>query len=180
MPIAGILRIAMWSALFVLALPGLAMAQQTAPSGAAVYKQHCAGCHESTIPRMPNRQGLAAMSPEHIESELASFSMRRQGAKLSPAERRAVAEFLTGRPAGSYRAPIALIPKSAYCTAAATSGDPLSGASWNGWGINVQNTRHQTAAAAGLARCRYPAPQAQMVVRLRRSVRIGLAGHGRR
>ena len=58
------------------------------------------------------------MSPEHIESELASFSMRRQGAALSPAERRAVAEFLTGRPAGSYRAPIALIPKSAYCAAA--------------------------------------------------------------
>ena len=50
---------------------------------------------------MPNRQALAAMSPEHIESELASFSMRRQGAALSPAERRAVAEFLTGRAAGS-------------------------------------------------------------------------------
>ena len=40
---AAIMRIAtMWSALFVLALPGLTMAQQ-APSGAAVYKQHCAG-----------------------------------------------------------------------------------------------------------------------------------------
>jgi polyvinyl alcohol dehydrogenase (cytochrome) len=96
------------------------------------------------------------MSPEHIESELASFSMRRQGASLSPAERRAVAEFLTGRPAGSYRAPIALIPKSAYCTTASASGDPLNGASWNGWGINLQNTRHQTAAAAGLTAADVP------------------------
>jgi polyvinyl alcohol dehydrogenase (cytochrome) len=96
------------------------------------------------------------MSPEHIESELAAFSMRRQGAKLTPAERRAVAEFLTGRPAGSYRAPIALIPKTAYCTAAATSGDPLSGPSWNGWGINLQNTRHQSAAAAGLTAADVP------------------------
>ena len=94
------------------------LAQQSSPSGAAVYKQRCAGCHEGSIPRMPNRAALAEMSPEHIESELASFSMRRQGAALSPAERRAVAEFLTGRPAGSYRAPIALIPKSAYCAAA--------------------------------------------------------------
>ncbi len=98
----------------------------------------------AALPRMPSRQALGAMSPEHIESELASFSMRRQGASLSPAERRAVAEFLTGRPAGSYRAPIAIIPKSAYCTAAATTGDPLNGASWNGWGIDLQNTRHQT------------------------------------
>jgi polyvinyl alcohol dehydrogenase (cytochrome) len=129
--------------------PCVATAQQPAPSGAAVYKQRCANCHEGTLPRMPNRQGLAAMTPEHIESELASFSMRRQGASLSPAERRAVAEFLTGRPAGSYRAPIAVIPKSAYCKAG-TTGDQLNGPSWNGWGIDLQNSRHQTATAAGV------------------------------
>jgi len=138
------------SAAFLLLVPCLAAAQQPAPSGAAVYKQRCAGCHEGSLPRMPSRQALGAMSPEHIESELASFSMRRQGASLSPAERRAVAEFLTGRPTGSYRAPIAIIPKSAYCTAATSTGDPLNGASWNGWGIDLQNTRHQPAAAAGL------------------------------
>lgn len=139
------------AAAFLLLLPPPAGAQQTAPSGAAVYKQRCAGCHDGTMPRMPGRQELAAMSPEHIESELASFSMRRQGASLSPAERRAVAEFLTGRAAGSYRAPLAIIPKTAYCTTSTSPGDALSGASWNGWGIDLQNTRHQTAAAAGLS-----------------------------
>ena len=83
--------------------PCVATAQQPAPSGAAVYKQRCANCHEGTLPRMPNRQGLAAMTPEHIESELASFSMRRQGASLSPAERRAVdrLERCAGRPAAA-------------------------------------------------------------------------------
>jgi polyvinyl alcohol dehydrogenase (cytochrome) len=156
------------AAFLVLLLPGLAAGQQPAPSGAAVYKQTCAGCHDGSMPRMPNRQALSAMSPEHIESELASFSMRRQGAKLSPAERRAVAEFVTGRPAGSYRAPIAIIPKSAYCTAAASAGDPLSGASWNGWGIDLQNTRHQTAAAAGLT--------ANDVPRLKLKWSFGFAG----
>ena len=105
-----------WTVLAALLFPCAATAQQSAPSGAAVYKQRCASCHEGSLPRMPNRQAMAAMTPEHIESELASFSMRRQGASLSPAERRAVAEFLTGRPAGSYRAPVAIIPKSAYCT----------------------------------------------------------------
>ena len=144
------------SVLVGLTWPGTAAAQQTAPSGAEVYKQRCASCHEGTMPRMPNRQALAAMSPEHIESELASFSMRRQGAALSPAERRAVAEFLTGRAAGSYRSPIAIIPKSAYCTGSATTGDPLNGVSWNGWGINLQNSRHQTADAAGLTAADVP------------------------
>jgi polyvinyl alcohol dehydrogenase (cytochrome) len=163
------MRHAIVSAAFVvLLLPGLALAQQPAPSGAAVYKQTCAGCHEGSIPRMPSRQALGAMSPEHIESELASFSMRRQGASLSPAERRAVAEFLAGRPAGSYRAPIAIIPKSAYCTAAKSADDPLSGASWNGWGIDLQNTRHQTAAAAGLT--------ANDVPRLKLKWSFGFAG----
>ena len=156
------------AAFLVLLLPGLAAGQQPAPSGAAVYKQTCAGCHDGSMPRMPSRQALSAMSPEHIESELASFSMRRQGAKLSPAERRAVAEFVTGRPAGSYRAPIAIIPKSAYCTAAASAGDPLSGSSWNGWGIDLQNTRHQTAAAAGLT--------ANDVPRLKLKWSFGFAG----
>jgi polyvinyl alcohol dehydrogenase (cytochrome) len=140
----------------VLLLPGAASAQQPAPSGAAVYKQRCASCHDGTLPRMPTRQALGAMSPEHIESELAAFSMRRQGNALSPAERRAVAEFLTGRPAGSYRSPIAIIPKSAYCTARATTGDPLNGASWNGWGVDLQNSRHQPAAAAGVTAADVP------------------------
>ena len=51
-----------------------------------------------------------------------------------------MAEFLAGRPAGSYRAPIEMIGKSAYCAAGAT-GDPLAGAAWNGWGIDPQNSR---------------------------------------
>ena len=156
------------SVLLGLFVPALAGAQQAVPSGAAVYKQHCASCHEGTLPRMPTRQALGSMSPEHIESELAAFSMRRQGAALSPAERRAVAEFLTGRPAGSYRSPIAIIPKSAYCTAGPATGDPFDGPSWNGWGINLQNTRHQAAEAAGLTAADVP--------RLRLKWSFGFAG----
>jgi polyvinyl alcohol dehydrogenase (cytochrome) len=138
------------SVALLLLLPAMATAQQ-APSGEAVYKQRCASCHEGTMARVPTRDAFRKMTPEHIETELASFSMRRQGSLLSPAERRAVSEFLTGRQSGSYRAPLAVIPKSAYCGAGRTPADPLAGAEWNGWGINLQNTRHQSAAAAGLA-----------------------------
>lgn len=145
------------SAALLLVLPAAASAQQPAPAGAAVYKQHCASCHDGGMPRAPSRDAFRKMTPEHVESELASFSMRRQGGALSPAERRAVAEFVTGRPGGSVRAPIAVIPKSAYCSApSAGSGDRLTGASWNGWGINQQNTRHQSADAAGLTAADVP------------------------
>jgi len=99
---------------------------------------------------MPNREALKTLTPEHVETALRSFSMRRQGAPLSLAERRAVAEFVTGRAVGSYRAPLEIIPKSAYCSTAST-GDPLAGSAWNGFGGDSHNTRFQPAAAAGLS-----------------------------
>lgn len=134
---------------------GAAWAQ--APSGEAVYKQNCAACHEGNLPRMPNRAALRELTPEHVETALSSFSMRRQGANLSPTERRAVAEFVTGRPSGSYRAPLEIIPRSAYCSAAISqAAAPLAGASWNGWGTDVRNSRFQTAAAAGLTAADVP------------------------
>ena len=88
-------------ALFAFGVSGVAAAQP-APNGEAVYKQRCAGCHEGTLPRMPSREALRGFSPEAVDTALSSFSMRRQGAMLSPAERRAVAAFVTGRAPGSY------------------------------------------------------------------------------
>src|SRR5688572_29842806 len=138
-----------------LGVPAVSAAQQ-APNGETVYKQHCVGCHEGSLPRAPNREALRAMEPEAIDTALSSFSMRRQGASLSSAERRAVAAFLAGRPAGSYRAPLEMIGKDAYCAAGTAPRDPLAGAAWNGWGIDPRNSRSQTAAAAGLTAADIP------------------------
>src|SRR5215831_2648256 len=132
----------------VVLFPIVATAQ--APSGEAVYRQHCGGCHNGSMPRMPNRDALKTLTPEHVETALSSFSMRRQGASLSLAERRAVAEYVTGRPAGSYRAPLEIIPKTAYCETASGAADPLAGGAWNGFGGDTRNTRFQSAAAAGI------------------------------
>ena len=68
-----------------LCLPAVSAAQQT-PNGETVYKQHCVGCHEGSVPRAPNREALRAMEPEAIDTALSSFSMRRQGASLSSAD----------------------------------------------------------------------------------------------
>ena len=98
------------------AAPALA-AQEAAPDGEQVYRQHCARCHEGSMPRMPTRELLRQRTPEDVEIALSTFTMRRQGAALSSAERRAVSEYVTGRPPGSYRDPLEVIPESAYCTA---------------------------------------------------------------
>jgi len=139
------MRLTLTVALLALAVP---VAAQT-PSGEQVYRQHCAGCHNGSLPRMPNREALKTLTPEHVETALSSFSMRRQGAALSLAERRAVAEYVTGRTAGSYRAPLDVIPKSAYC--ATPPADASSGPAWNGFGGDIRNTRFQSAAGAGLS-----------------------------
>lgn len=140
----------------MLALSATAWAQ-AAPSGEAVYRLHCAGCHEGTMSRMPSREALRGLTPEHVDTALSSFTMRRQGATLTSAERRAVAEFLTGRSAGSYRSPQEVIPRSAYCGSASTaSGDPLTGRAWNGWGVDLRNTRYQSSDQAGLTAADVP------------------------
>ena len=76
------------AAFLLLSAPAILAAQQS-PNGEAVYQQHCAACHEGSLPRMPSREALRAVTPEHIETALSSFTMRRQGAALTLAERRA-------------------------------------------------------------------------------------------
>jgi polyvinyl alcohol dehydrogenase (cytochrome) len=64
---------------------------------------------------------------------------------------------VTGRPGGSYRAPLDVIPKSAYCAVSvAGASAALTGASWNGWGADPRNTRYQSATAAGLTAADVP------------------------
>jgi polyvinyl alcohol dehydrogenase (cytochrome) len=65
------------------------------------------------------------------------------------AERRAIAEFLTGK---SLSNPLVTTPPaSAMCTATSSGFDASSGPRWTGWGQNTSNTRFQDAAGAGIA-----------------------------
>ena len=67
-------------------------------TGASVYRDHCAGCHDGADWRAPTVDSLRLRSPQAIVDALTSGSMRYQGLSLSGAERRSVAEFVTGRP----------------------------------------------------------------------------------
>ncbi len=131
--------------ILVLAVPA------SAQEAAALFKTFCATCHESDgESRAPERDVLKLMSPEQILSALEKGSMAKVGAERSRAERRALAEYLSGKRLGD--APLAAIPPSAYCRGSASGFESsLSGPAWNGWGVTQANTRFQPARDAGIS-----------------------------
>src|SRR5580692_6637191 len=86
-----------WLSMLAAAVPGMCQA----PNGAEIYRRVCATCHEqSNADRMPQRSTIARMSPESVVAALTSGVMQAQGAGLAGPERRAVAEYLTGKTIG--------------------------------------------------------------------------------
>src|SRR5262249_49906299 len=121
-----------------------------AQDGATLYRANCASCHEAGgESRAPGRESLRQMAPEQILAALERGIMSRQGAERTPEERRAIAEFLSGKLVGS--APIDVISRSAFCRTNNTFQNVLTGPSWNGWGITPTNTRFQPAESAGMS-----------------------------
>lgn len=73
-----------------------------APDGAALVAARCASCHSgSGESRAPAIAALKDRSPESIVDSLTGGAMRYQGLSLSGAERRAIAEHITGKAFGS-------------------------------------------------------------------------------
>ncbi len=67
------------------------------PDGAGVFKTACATCHVAGGTAAPTPEALRAFTPEAIVNALVNGKMAVQGATLSAAEHRAVAQFITGR-----------------------------------------------------------------------------------
>lgn len=128
---------------FTVLLAGLAAQAQ---DGAAVYKQHCASCHNSAGSRVPPESALRAMNLMQVLAALQTGVMKTVGDTLTPQERYAVALYL------SVTAPKAVpLPASAFC---GTTAPPFrfspSGTGWYGWSTSVNNWRFQDSKAAGL------------------------------
>ena len=127
----------------LLAVPLLvvgALAQAQPPSGQMLYQSHCAMCHEAAIAPFIDRSVFKTMPPESIVSALSIGAMRKQAGNLSQAERVAIAEFLTGKHVSA--APPANV------NACPSRGSTQSNSSWNGWGVDLSNSRFQPADAA--------------------------------
>ena len=68
------------------------------PDGARVFQTSCATCHTGAAEsRAPSLDALRTHAPQAIIDSLLTGAMRPQGSRLSGPERRAVAEFITGK-----------------------------------------------------------------------------------
>ncbi len=106
--------------------------------GPAAYERDCAACHSDANSAAPTRNALRAMTPEAILNALVNGKMQQQCSKMTDADRRAVSEFLAGRPLGTSTAPAA----ASKCTTSPAMTDPARGPSWNGWGNGTANARY--------------------------------------
>ena len=136
------------SSLVVFALAtGIVRAQSF--SGAGLFEEHCAICHGNPDPatQAPDRQALRELTPEVALESMTTGTMAALVPGLTEDERRAIAEWTSGRLLGSTAADISVMTN--HCEAEPL-GYPLAGTNWNGWGPNLRNTRFQPASAAGL------------------------------
>src|SRR5262245_31885110 len=70
---------------------------QSAPDGASLYRQLCAACHDGGLDRAPSRDDLGTMTAERVLAALESGPMISMATGRSSDERRAIAEFVTGK-----------------------------------------------------------------------------------
>ena len=141
--------------LVVLALSVTAASAQTPQNQdpESIYKTRCASCHETGVPRAPNRDGLRRLTPEAITTALTTGSMRTQGQELTLAQIQGLARTLAAPVPGA----AATAPADTACTDATAR---FNGASnqpqWNGWGVNLAQQRFQPASMAQLTAAQVP------------------------
>jgi polyvinyl alcohol dehydrogenase (cytochrome) len=120
---------------------------QTAPDGAALFKERCAMCHAATptaAGRAPTTAVLAEKTRQEILQALESGPMVIYGNRMNEAERRAVAAFLSSKSSPD-------VSNANLCaTAAPITREGLANPqNWNGWGVDVLNSRDQTHTSIG-------------------------------
>lgn len=121
--------------------------------GAVLFDRECRPCHTgASESRAPTIEVLSRRSPEGILSALTAGSMRPQGGRLNAAERRELAEYITGKALGGDVTGIG----AARCGAEAPLTPVASSPRWAGWSPSVTNTRLQPASAAGLTSADVP------------------------
>lgn len=138
-----------------LSAPVSASAQ--ALQGFNLFEQHCANCHAAKAAaddRTPDRIALSQRTPEAILESITTGAMATNASAMTPAQKRILAEHLTGRPIGAAVAGTASSMKN-QCQSKPL-GDVASMPMWNGWGVDATNGRFQRAAAAGVTADQVP------------------------
>jgi polyvinyl alcohol dehydrogenase (cytochrome) len=124
------------------AATALAQTPAAAPDGAELYKRACAQCHDAGVGRAPNREQFRAMLPDRVLSAMETGSMVTMATGRTALERRAIAEFLTGK---TFATALSTTPSPrAMCTPRNAPFAPGNAPSWSGWGHDSSNTRYQS------------------------------------
>ena len=128
-----------FAGLVVLPVPAFAQLTQ----GIALFEQTCGACHEhpSAGSRAPDRSALAARTPEAILDAITTGTMKDNAARLTDAQKRILAEQLTGKPLGVSQLGLASAMKN-QC-GSKPFGDPSASPIWSGWGADLNNSRYQ-------------------------------------
>lgn len=130
----------------------LAYAQTTQPEPAldALFDKSCSSCHDHPDKtRAPDRGALRRISPEGIYKALASGPMTPMAKDVPDAQKRALAEYISGRKmAGEVKADAASMTNAC---GAAKGPIAVAPGDWNGWGHGVADSRYQPQPGGGLA-----------------------------
>ena len=123
--------------------------QATAPPhpGAQPYQQHCANCHDKAVYKAPHRMFIGMMAPDAILAAMNGGVMTGMASELSPQQREAVAEYISGSSLASTREP----PAPPACVGEAAKFDRTNPPFALGWGIDRRNSRFQPAARGALS-----------------------------
>jgi polyvinyl alcohol dehydrogenase (cytochrome) len=131
--------------------PTLATAQ-AGSDGAEIFAQRCAACHDGAPDsRAPTLEALRSRTAQSVLESLMTGAMRPQGARMNGAERRAVAEFVSGAVIGGD-----VTGATTGRCVASTAPVPRSAMAWPGWSPAPDNARFQTADRAGLSAADVP------------------------
>jgi polyvinyl alcohol dehydrogenase (cytochrome) len=120
--------------------------------GFAVFETQCTRCHGNPAAaqtRAPDPASIRQMSPERIYEALTTGVMKTEAQPLTDAQKRGVAEFMSGRPLGS-ASEGDVRRMTGRCARNPALAAPDSEPEWNGWGNGFDNAHFQTAGAAGL------------------------------
>jgi polyvinyl alcohol dehydrogenase (cytochrome) len=113
------------------------------PPGEAVYYEYCGECHNGAVYKAPHKMFLAMMGPDAILESMDGI-MATQAAALNDAQKKDVAEYLSGKSLESQV--IAYQPPTCDITDIDLKQPPRQ----LSWGIDFSNSRFQPAATGGL------------------------------
>jgi polyvinyl alcohol dehydrogenase (cytochrome) len=120
-----------------------------APDGEKIFARNCAPCHHvGGTNGAPSPDNLRRMTRTDILRTLQSGPMKPEGARLTLPQQEAVALYLGSAQTAE--------PTSIEAACKSDPDPPSPASDWDGWGIDLSNTRFQPQAAAGLTAAQVP------------------------